>query len=224
MGNLNFYAIAPYLSDLPEAIGITLWLSVVVIILSTALGFVGAVLRTKSNAAVRYVLIGYVEVMRNVPLLALLYIFYFSLPQLGLRLSGFTCAVLAISLNSTAYMIEIFRAGLSAIPSGQFEAAHSQGMRTVQIYRFVVLPQLLRIVYAPVGNQVIACVIGTSAASIVTVSEVTAWMESTGASTFRFFEVFLIIAVIYLVLCQAINFTRVLIGRLLFRKMGSSHP
>jgi polar amino acid transport system permease protein len=224
MGQLNFYAIAPYLRELPEAIGITLWLSVVVIVLSTGFGFVGAILRTKSGAFVRYALIGYVEVMRNVPLLALLYIFYFSLPQLGVRLSGFTCAVLAITLNSTAYMIEIFRGGLSAIPNGQFEAAHSQGMRTVQIYRFIILPQLLRIVYAPVGNQVIACVIGTSAASIVTVPEVTAWMESTGASTFRFFEVFLVIAATYLVLCQAINFARVLIGWLLFRKMGSSHP
>jgi polar amino acid transport system permease protein len=222
MGKLNFYAIEPYLRELPNAIGITLWLSAIVILLSIAFGLVGAILRTKSNAFVRCLLIGYVEVMRNVPLLALLYIFYFSLPQLGIRLSGFTCAVIAITLNSTAYMIEIFRGGLSAIPNGQFEAANSQGMRTVQIYRFIIFPQLLRIVYAPVGNQIIACVIGTSAASIVTVSEVTAWMESTGASTFRFFEVFLVIAVIYLVLCQVINFARVLIGWLWFRRMGDS--
>jgi His/Glu/Gln/Arg/opine family amino acid ABC transporter permease subunit len=224
MGHLNFYAIAPYFRSLPEAIAITLWLSVIVIVLSTAFGILGAILRTRSNALVRCLLIGYVEVMRNVPLLALLYIFYFSLPQFGVRLSGFTCAALAITLNSTAYMIEIFRGGLSAIPSGQYEAANSQGMRTVQIYRFIILPQLLRIVYAPVGNQVIACVIGTSAASIVTVPEVTAWMESTGASTFRFFEVFLVIAVVYLVLCQAINFARVVIGWLLFRRMEDSRP
>jgi His/Glu/Gln/Arg/opine family amino acid ABC transporter permease subunit len=218
MYHLNFNAIRPYLANIPDAVGTTLALSVVVIVASVVVGAAGAVFRARGPWWVRTLLGVYVEVMRNIPVLVILYVVYFALPQLGLRFSGFNAAAIALTLNAGAYMVEIFRSGLIAIPRGQFEAANSQGMTAVQLYRHVVLPQVLEMVYAPLGNQVIAIVIGTSLASLVTVTDVTAWMEEAGASSFRYFEAFLITGGIYLVLCQSINLARLMVGRRIFRQ------
>lgn len=213
---LNFGAIAPYLAGIPAAVVNTLLLAGLTTLISLVFGMAGALARGRGGRFVRTALGFYVEVMRNVPLLVLLYIVYFALPQFGWRVSGFTAACTALTLNSTAYIIEIFRSGLLAIPAGQFAAARSQGMNALQLYRFVIGPQVLRIAYAPLGNQIIAILIGTSLASLVTVEEVTAWMDATGASSFRYFEAFLITGGIYLALCQAINVLRLIVGHILF--------
>ncbi len=114
------------------------------------------------------------------------------------------------------YMMEIFRSGLIALPRGQLEAASSQGMTMMQSFRYIVFPQVLRTVYAPLGNQLIAIVIGSSLASVVTVGELTAWMGTAGAASFRYFEIFLVVAASYFVLCQSINIARVIVGKILF--------
>jgi len=213
---LNFDAILQYLPGIPTAIANTALLALLTTAISFVVGFFGGVARGRGSTPVRVFLKIYVEVMRNVPLLVVLYIIYFALPQIGWRASGFVAASIALTLNSIAYMIEIFRAGLAAVPAGQFIAARSQGMTTMQQYRFVIGPQLLRISYGPLGNQIIGILIGTSLASLVTVEEITAWMDATGAASFRYFEAFLITGGIYLTLCQAVNAIRLIVGRVLF--------
>jgi len=208
--------IYPYLGDLWQSALITLWLSVLAILLSIALGTLIAVMRRSPHRPWRILGTIYVEIMRNTPLLVILYIVYFAAPQAGLRLSSFMAALLGLTLNSAGYMAEILRAGLIAVPSGQSEAAQSLGLRPLQVLRHVVFPQMFRAIYAPLGNQIIAVILASSLASAVAVEEVTSWMQTVGSTSFRFFETFAVAAVVYGVLCQTVNVARILIGRRLF--------
>jgi polar amino acid transport system permease protein len=160
--------------------------------------------------------------MRNTPLLVILYVVYFAAPGIGLRLSSFQAALAGLSLNSTGYMAEILRAGLAAVPEGQFEASRTLGLSRWHTFRLVAFPQVLRTVYAPLGNQFIAVILASSLASAIAVDEVASWMETTGSTSFRFFETFLVAACVYLVLCQAVNLLRLGVGRLLFRAAAAT--
>jgi His/Glu/Gln/Arg/opine family amino acid ABC transporter permease subunit len=216
--NFTLRTIYPYLGQLWQAAAITLWLSSLAIVLSITLGSFIAVLRRGRSQPLRALGAIYVEVMRNTPLLVILYVVYFAAPAIGIRLSSFTAALLGLTLNSAGYMAEILRAGLVAVARGQFEAAQSQGMSAWQVFRHVVFPQVFRTIYAPLGNQVIAVILASSLASAVAVEEVASWMQTVGSTSFRFFETFVVAALVYLVLCQTVNVTRILIGRVLFRQ------
>jgi His/Glu/Gln/Arg/opine family amino acid ABC transporter permease subunit len=209
--------IYPYLGELQTAAALTLSLSLLAIVFSIALGAGVAVMRRSGSRLLRGLGAAYVEVMRNTPLLVILYLIYFAGPSVGVRLSSFTAAVIGLSLNSAGYMAEILRAGLIAVAPGQFEAAQAQGMTTLQVFRHVVFPQVFRTIYAPLGNQVIAVILASSLASAIAVDEVASWMETVGSTSFRFFETFAVAAVVYLVLCQAVNLLRLGVGRMLFR-------
>jgi polar amino acid transport system permease protein len=209
--------IYPFLGELQQAAALTLLLSVLSIVISLALGVGIAILRRSISRPLRILGTVYVEVMRNTPLLVILYLIYFAGPSIGIRLSSFTAAVIGLSLNSAGYMAEILRAGLIAVAPGQFEAAQAQGMTPIQIFRHVVMPQVFRTIYAPLGNQIIAVILASSLASAIAVDEVASWMETVGSTSFRFFETFAVAALVYLVLCQAVNLARIGIGRLLFQ-------
>jgi His/Glu/Gln/Arg/opine family amino acid ABC transporter permease subunit len=210
--------IYPYLGELPLAIGNTLLLSALAIVISMSLGAFGAMARVSKSRLIRFLIASYVEILRNVPLLVVLYIVYFAAPTIGLRMSSFSSALLALTLNSAAYMTEILRAGLIAVHKGQFEAASAQGFSSWQMYRHVILPQVFKTAYAPLGNQFINVVLGSALASVVAFNDVTAWMLNTGSSSYRFFESFAVAAIIYVVLCQLINVARIVMGRILFKE------
>jgi len=215
---LIFRTVFPYLDVLPDAILVTLSLSLLTIALSFAIGVAGALARRSRSRALRFAGAAYVEFMRNTPLLVLLYLIYFAIPQLGLRVSGFSSAVIALTLNSGAYMTEILRGGLLAIPRGQYDAAHSQGMTGLQTFHHIVFPQVLRLISAPLGNQFIQIVLGSSLASVVAVNDITSWMQTTGSATFRYLETFVVAGLVYVAMCQLINVGRIATGRLLFRR------
>ncbi len=209
--------IYPYLGELQSAAWLTLSLSVIAIVLSIALGAGIAVMRRSRSRTARFLGAAYVEVMRNTPLLVILYIVYFGGPAIGLRLRSYDAALIGLTLNAAGYMAEIIRAGLIAVPAGQFEAAAAQGLSGLQSFRHIVFPQVFRTIYAPLGNQVIAVILASSLASAIAVDEVASWMETVGSTSFRFFETFVVAAIVYLVLCQAVNLARVAIGAWLFR-------
>ncbi len=218
---LQFRSIREYLPLLWDAAYTTLYLSILAIILSVIIGCGLAIMRRSQSRFARFVAVAYIEVMRNTPLLVILYIVYFALPAMGLRFSSFTAALIGLTLNSAGYMAEIIRAGLVAIAHGQFEAARAQGFNPVQTYRHIILPQVFRVIYAPLGNQVIAVILASSLASAVAVEDVASWMQTVGSTSFRFFETFLVAAAVYLVLCQAVNLLRLAIGHMLFRDNGA---
>ena len=213
---LHFRTIYPFLVKLPGAIWTTLTLTTLAVALGFVLALVVVAARRTSAPPLRWLAKAYVEVMRNTPLLAVLYLLYLGLPRFGLRLSGYGAALTALSLNAAAYLAEIFRAGLIAVPAGQRDAAAALGLRKGAAFRLVIFPQMLRIIYAPFGNVVIQVLLGTSLASVVAVAEMADWMQNVGSETFRYFETFAISALVYLILCQTINAVRLLLGRLLF--------
>lgn len=214
---LTLRTILPYIGELWPAAALTLTLSVLAILISLAIGTGVAVLRRGRSRVGRGLAGAYVEVMRNTPLLVILYVIYFAAPGIGVRLSSFQAALIGLSLNSGGYMAEILRAGLAAVPAGQFEASRSLGLSRLQAFRLVAFPQVLRTIYAPLGNQFITVILASSLASAIAVDEVASWMETTGSTSFRFFETFLVAACVYLVLCQAVNLLRLGVGRMLFR-------
>lgn len=140
----------------------------------------------------------YISLIRGTPLLLQIIFFFLALPQLGIRLTGFTAGVLALGLNYGAYMTEIFRAGIQSVGIGQREAALAIGMTANQIMRRVVLPQALRLVIPPIGNQFIAMLKDTALISVTGFVHETLWRaQKVGRANFRSLEALLVAAIFY---------------------------
>ena len=145
----------------------TVLLGVVSIVLGLALGLAMVMLRLYAATPVRWLAVGYINLFRALPLLVLLVLIYYALPFLGVRLSSFAAAAAALSLVSGAYAAEIFRAGIEAVPRGQFEASAALGLRPWRVMEFVVLPQAIRIVVPPLTSNGINVLKDTALASVV---------------------------------------------------------
>ena len=216
MYQFDIGAVAHYFGGIPAAVGVTLGLTLLATAFSTVIGIVGALSRTSPSRILRFAAALYTEVLRNVPLLVVVFVVFFGLAQVGLRLSGFTSVLVALVANASAYMSEVFRGGLLSIPGGQREAALAQGMRYHQMQWYVILPQVIRNVFPAYGNICVGILLGSSLASVVGVHDLSFWMLDTGAETFRYMESFLVSAAIYVVLVQALTFGRAMAGRWLF--------
>ncbi len=172
--------------------------------ISIPLGLLGAVGRSNRVPILDQAIATFVELIRNVPLLVVLYLLFYALPA-RIRLTALEAGVLALAINSTAFCIEIFRGGFSAIPRGQYEAASALGLHPVLAFRLVIFPQLLRVVFPALGNQVISVVLGSSVAAVIGVPELTYETLSIGSMTFRYFELFVLAAVCYIIAAQLIG-------------------
>jgi polar amino acid transport system permease protein len=146
---------------------VTLLLGLASIVLGMAGGLATALLRIYGPKPLRRLAVAYIDVFRAIPLLVLLVVIYYALPFVGIRLSSFAAATAALSLVSCAYAAEIFRAGIEAIPRGQFEAARALGFHWWPMMRLVVLPQATRIVVPPMTGNCINVVKDTALASVV---------------------------------------------------------
>jgi polar amino acid transport system permease protein len=179
-------------------------------------------MRVADNRLARAIATAYVETVRNIPLLVVLYILFLVLPLYGIRINSLTAGVLGLAINSTAYTIEIVRSGFAAIPPGQYEAARSIGLHRLQVLGLVIVPQVFRIVLPTLGNQIVSVVLGSAQASIIGVGELTYQTQSIGSSTFRYFELFTIAALFYIVCVQLISLLwRLLTGRAAHAPLGS---
>lgn len=220
--DLNLRVLVPYLPVLSWGAVRTLEISVLAILLSFPLGLVGALMRVADNRLARAIATAYVETVRNIPLLVVLYILFLVLPLYGIRINSLTAGVLGLAINSTAYTIEIVRSGFAAIPPGQYEAARSIGLHPLQVLGLVIVPQVFRIVLPTLGNQIVSVVLGSAQASIIGVGELTYQTQSIGSSTFRYFELFTIAALFYIVCVQLISLLwRLLTGRAAHAPLGT---
>ncbi len=159
----------PYLL---KGLGMTVLLCLVVIPLGVCGGLAVALASRTRRRWMRWAVIFYVDLFRAFPPLVLIILFYFALPSLGVRMSGFVATWLALSLVLAAYAEEIFWAGIVAVPKGQWEAARSIGLDFVQCLRYVVLPQAVRITIPPLTNRTIAITKGTALGAVVAVGEI----------------------------------------------------
>jgi polar amino acid transport system substrate-binding protein len=177
--------------------GLTIVLSVTAMALAITFGLLITVVRLYSSAPFSSIATAYVEIYRGTPLLIQLYILYYGLPNIGISLSPFSAAFLGLGMNYAAYEAELYRAGISAIPKGQMEAALSLGMTQGLALRRIVLPQAFRIALPGVTNDFIALFKDSSLVSIIAMVELTKTYTILAASTLRFFELGLIVAVLY---------------------------
>lgn len=179
-------------------VGLTVLLSVLSIALASVLALLGALGRLSSFPPAYALATFYISLFRGTPLLLQIIFFFLALPQLGIRLSGFTAGVLALGLNYGAYMTEIFRAGIQSVDYGQREAALALNMKSHQIMQRIVLPQALRLVIPPFGNQFIAMLKDTALVSVTGFVHEILWRaQKVGRANFRSLEALLIAAIFY---------------------------
>ena len=149
----------------------TFWLSVVALPLGLLLGLGIAVLYSFKHRWLNAALLVYIDLFRSFPVVVLLILIYFGLPFLGFTLGGFTAAVLAIVLNNSGYFGEIFRAGILSVPQGQFDAARALGFKPLHLVFYIVLPQAIRNVMAPLASNSLELVKTTPIAALVALPE-----------------------------------------------------
>ena len=220
----DFSFLSEYWPELLRGLWLTVRLSVITIVLGFVVGTVLAVGRTSSQAWVRRVCGVYVEVIRNTPLLVQMFLVYFGLSSIGLRLSADFCAILAIVINISAYTCEIMRAGIESIRKGQIEAAECLGMTRLQALLMIILPPATERVYPALTSQFILIMLTTSVVSQISAEEMTSIAARIDSTTFRSFEIYLIVAALYIALAVAVRGAFWLTGRLVFprlRRLGT---
>lgn len=196
MQQLNFQQIWRYREQLWQGLQVTLELTAI------AAGRAGdrpggrAAVATRPRPA-KLALRAYVEVFRNTPSLIQLFVVFFILPGLGLKLPPFAAAAMALSLYFGAYATEILRAGLDSIPRSQIEAGHCLGLSSWQVYRHIVLAPALRNVYPALGSQLVILLLGTSLASQVSAEDLFHAGSFIESRTYRSFEVYAVICALY---------------------------
>ncbi len=201
--NLDFQketSMSVYLTLLLKGAGMTLALSVLSMVLAVLLGMVLTMMRWLGGPVLKWLAVGYVEVLRGTPLLLQLYIIYYGLPNIGIRLDAFTAAVLGLGMNYAAYESEIYRAGLLAVPRSQVEGGAALGMSPFMLVRCILVPQSIRIVLPPVTNDFIALFKDTSLVSIIAIVELTKSYNMLAVSSMKFLELGLLTAALYLMM------------------------
>jgi polar amino acid transport system permease protein len=181
-----------------QAAWVTLWVSTLSMLLGLALGLVLALLQEARWAPLRWVAWIYLGIFRGTPALLQIIFAFNVLPGFGLILSGPVCAVLALGLHEAAYMTEIIRSGLGGVGAGQRDAAKALGMSGAWVMRLVVLPQALRLVIPPIGNQFIGMMKLSSLISVIGVRELLLTAEQSASGNFRYLEALSAAGVYYL--------------------------
>jgi len=214
--NLDFSVVLTKIPILLEGCVVTLQISFFALLLGMIFGIAGALCRISSNRALNSLAFMYVWVIRGTPVMVQLFILYFGLPQLGIKLPSMVAGVLGLAINTGAYITEIIRAGIQAVDKGQMEAALSVGMSFRQAMVRIIGPQATKICIPPLVNQFIMTLKNSSIASLVTITELFRTGEQIIYTTFRSFEVYVAVAVLYLIM----NSVFMVIADRLERKMA----
>jgi len=177
----------------------TILISVLAYVIALICGLLFGIARISHNRVIRWIAGAYINVLRGVPLLVLIFFFYFGLGKI-VNLDRLVAGVLAVGVCYGAYMAEIFRSGIEAIDYGQHEAAMSLGMTRWQTLRHIILPQSVRIVVPPAANEFIACLKDSSLVSIIGLRELTRAGREYTTQYFLDFQTWLVVGLIYLIL------------------------
>ncbi len=187
------------LSFLPDGIFVTFEVTALAICCALPLGLLTGLGRVARNPFINLAASTYVEIIRGIPLLVQIFYIYYAMSKF-LQVSSLTSAVVAISFCYGAYMGEVFRAGIMAIPKGQTEAARSLGFNRFQTMFYVILPQAWRTILPPVGNECIAMLKDTSLVSVMAMPDLMQRGRSFASKTYLYFETYTIVALVYLII------------------------
>lgn len=210
----------PILENMPLLFAgawLTIKISAISIVGSLIIGLLGVYFRNWGTTSVRHIINAYVEFIRNTPFLVQIFFVFFGLPTLGIRLDPNPAAILMLSVNGGAYMIEIIRGGLTAIPKGQVEAGTALGLKQFEVFRYIIAKPALRATYPAACGQFISIVLTSSVAATISASELTSTASQIESLYFVSFEVYVVVLFMYLLISVAFGIILKLIGRLYFR-------
>ncbi len=203
---LNLSIITDNLPLLLEGAVITLEITALSVGLGLLIGMVVGVAKLSNKGFLRALASIYIDFIRGTPLLVQIFLVYFALPQiLGTRIDPFVAAVSACSINSGAYIAEIFRAGIQSIDKGQMEASRALGLSWFQAMRFVIMPQAFKRIIPPLGNEFIAMLKDSSLVSVIGFEELTRTGQLIISRTYAAFEIWIVVAILYLIMTLAIS-------------------
>lgn len=215
---LQFAELLPYWDILLRGLIFTIVLTVVSTVAGVAVGTAGAAARTFGPKWLDPVVAAYVEIIRNTPFIVQLFFIFFGLPAAGVKLNETTAAFLAMVVNLGAYSTEIIRAGIEAVPKGHLEAGASLAMNRAQILRHVVLKQAFQKVYPALASQIIIVMLGSAVVSQISAEDLTYAANYIQSRNFRAFEVYFVVALLYLLLAIAARALLRGVGKLIFPK------
>lgn len=185
------------------------WITIQLSLTATALGLLvaifGAWAKTSGPKPLRLLVNAYIELVRNTPFLVQLFFFFFALPALGLRWSAYAAALVAMVVNLGAYATEIIRAGIESIPRGQVEAGLALNLKRHQVFRHVVLKPALKAIYPALTSQFILLMLSSAVVSAISADDLTSVAANLQSQTFRSFEIYIVVAGIYLALALAFS-------------------
>lgn len=207
-----------YLPRMLEGAMVTMEIAILSMVIGIALAVLLTAFRLSGNPVLKAVAQTWVEIARNTPALFQIYMAHFGIASFGVHLSPFTSLLIGITFNNAGYLAENFRGALKAIPDTQTRAGRSLGMSAVQAFRHVILPQMLRISFLPMTNQMVWAILMTSLGVTVGMnSDLYGVTQDLNALTFRTFELFALAAVIFYLITKVITLGARLIAARLFR-------
>jgi len=195
------------LKFLVSGMSVTIYISVISIIISMILGFIVAIPSLAKNKFLTYINIGYVEIVRAIPLLVLILWIYYGLPIMtGLSFSPFVSGIIALAISESAFQAEIFRAGINSIKKSQWEAGSSLGLTFYKRLRLVILPQAIKNILPALGNQFVYVLKMSSLVSIIGIADLTRKANELVVSTYRPLEIYTFLILEYLILILIVSF------------------
>ncbi|MCK8489138.1 amino acid ABC transporter permease [Paenibacillus sp. MBLB2552] len=203
---MDFTILTDYFDVYLEGFRGTVLSSLLALVGSFLLGALIAVFRIAPVRVLRWFGTGYVEFIRNIPLLLVVYIFYYGPSALGLPLDGFTAGTIGLAVYTSSFIAEAIRAGILAIPKGQTEAARSSGLSYAQTMLHIILPQAIKLVIPPLGNQFINLIKNSSVLTIVAGLDLMYFADIVNTETYRTFDTYLFVALFYLVLTLPLSY------------------
>ncbi len=194
---LDFGSVLDGLPNLLWGSAGTLGLAVCGMLLAIMIGIGGVVLRDSHIRPLRWLVIAFVELIRNTPFLVQIYFIFFALPLAGVRLNPTVTAIIALGINGGAYAIEIIRGGVQSINKGQVEAGLALGLHKAQVFRLIVLKPALRAIYPSLESQFVLLTLTTSVAAAISAYELTSVAQRIESDSFRSFEVYGTVTLFY---------------------------
>jgi His/Glu/Gln/Arg/opine family amino acid ABC transporter permease subunit len=203
---LDFQSIIDFLPLFIRGVQTTLLLATLTLLFGLALGIPIAFIRLGKNKIIAYLLKIYVDIIRGTPLLLQLYIFAYAIPLTfsGISLTPFQAGIIALGLNSSAYVSEIIRSGIQAVDKGQLEGGLSLGLSELNVFFKVILPQAIKNVLPALGNELITIVKESSIVSIVGIVDIMRVADQIKAATFRVFEALIIAGALYYLITKTL--------------------
>ncbi|MCS7233239.1 MAG: amino acid ABC transporter permease [Synergistetes bacterium] len=202
---LDFSIVLPYLSTFLKGTKVTIEASVLAILIGLVIGTIVGIGRVIPSKPINLIAWLYVYVIRGTPLLVQLFVIYFGLPSIGIELEAFTAGVIGLGINSGGYVAEIVRGGIEAVPKGQIEAAKVLGLNYLQTMWHIILPQAIRNMLPALGNEFVTLVKESSLLSTLAIIELTMVGQQVRSVTFASFEVFIVVALIYLIITTVVS-------------------